>query len=253
MDLKIRSIIFLLLLSAFSAPADEWQHYFDSANMHYKNGEYEQAIEEYKKILEYGYESGELYFNLGNAYYKLNELGRARLNYERALQYLKGDEALQQNLKMVELRLVDQIEEPPKLILQVWWEHLLNLFSIGTLAVLVLAVFWGLLILAAYRLYLIRRGRKDWIRTIFIVFFVIFVFFCILFIQKIYIFETEEHGVILADKVTLYAEPAENSTELFVLHEGIKVEIIRSANEWYEVKLVDGKTGWIVDSAIEII
>jgi SH3-like domain-containing protein len=95
--------------------------------------------------------------------------------------------------------------------------------------------------------------KKDRVKSVFLVFLVVFIFFSTLLIQKIYNLETDEFGVILSDKVSLYSEPTDNSTELFVLHEGSKVEILRSANSWYEIRLVDGKTGWIDQSALQII
>ena len=248
--IKILPIIFVLF-SVVSA--DEWQYYFEQGNGHYQNGKYEEAIKEYKKIVDYGYESGELYYNLGNAYFKKNEMGQARLYYEKASKFLKNDEALEQNLKMVEFRLVDKIEAPPKLLLNVWWQILLDLFSMSALTIIIVILLWLLILVSSYRLYVNRRGRADKLKPLFVILLSSFLFLCLLYVHKIYILETEEFGVILEDKVTLHAEPIESSTELFVIHEGSKVEIKQSINGWFEVKLLDGKTGWLRQATLKKI
>jgi uncharacterized protein YgiM (DUF1202 family) len=51
----------------------------------------------------------------------------------------------------------------------------------------------------------------------------------------------------------LLAEPKIGGTEVFVLHEGTKVKIERRTNEWLEIKLVDGKTGWLTKDNLEVI
>ncbi|MEJ2543653.1 MAG: hypothetical protein P8Y99_06265 [Calditrichaceae bacterium] len=43
------------------------------------------------------------------------------------------------------------------------------------------------------------------------------------------------------------------ATEVFILHEGTKAKIERIAGEWYEVRLADGKTGWLKSTNMEII
>jgi len=250
--LKRLTLLFIVFLTGL-LNADEWQHYFAEGNHLYQQAEYEKAIERYEKIIDYGYESGELYFNLGNAYFKMNQIGWARLYYEKAALYLKNDDAVVQNLTMVKLRLVDQIESPPELFLSVWWNAVLNLFSMQALTILVILFLWSTLFIAGLRLYLVRRGIKDRIKSILGIVLLVFFVITIIFFHKIYIFETSDFGVILENKVTLRAEPGDAGTELFILHEGSKVEIIRNTPEWMEVRLEDGKTGWLKNTALEKI
>ena len=48
--------------------------------------------------------------------------------------------------------------------------------------------------------------------------------------------------------------PDESGTDLFVLHEGTRVEIIdNSMKEWKEIRLADGKIGWMPAKAMEVI
>jgi len=240
----------LLFISA--AHADQAGDMFLQANQLYQDGKFEAAIEKYESILDANLESGELYYNLANAYYKSGNIGKARLNYERALLWLEGDEAVVQNLELLKLRLIDQIEEPPRLFITVWWNALLNMFNTHTLGIIVLVAFWIVLITAAVFLYFRKRGRLQW-KSVFVTSFVIFLLLLTIWINKIYLFETEKYGVILASTITVHAEPAEDTTELFVLHEGTRVKVERNSNGWLEIRLADGKTGWLQGDVLEII
>lgn len=249
----MRIIFFTLLIFSFKvAFAEQANDLFAEGNVHYQAGEFELAIEKYELIRSNGMESGELYYNLANAYYKINKLGRARLNYERALEILEGDEAVEQNLELLKSRLVDQIEEPPRLLITEWWMTIINMYNMQTLAIVLLTFLWLTLISAGIFIYFRKRGRIKF-KGIFLSFLFCMIFVLTIWLNKIYLFETEKHGVILIPTVTVYAEPAENTTELFVIHEGTEVSILRSSGNWLEVRLIDGKTGWLVNEVLDTI
>ena len=61
-------------------------------------------------------------------------------------------------------------------------------------------------------------------------------------------------AVILAPSVVVKSSPSDRSTDLFLIHEGSKVEILdNSMKEWMEVKFEEGKQGWIPVNVAEII
>ena len=43
------------------------------------------------------------------------------------------------------------------------------------------------------------------------------------------------------------------SKDLFVIHEGTKVNIIDQVNGWYNISLADGRQGWVRKNDIEVI
>jgi len=153
---------YFLLTIAFIVPlqADVLQDNFDVGNQLYQQGQYEQAVEKYQLVLQAGFESGELYFNLGNVYYKLNQLGLARLYYERAAILLKNDEALTDNLALLNQRLIDKIPVPPQFFLLNWWDALLGIFNIHLLTWLTAGFFIIFLSFAALRRHALKRGRS---------------------------------------------------------------------------------------------
>ena len=56
---------------------------FDTGNVHYRDGNYADAITAYQEAIEGGYASGALFYNLGNAYFRNDELGQAIRFYEK--------------------------------------------------------------------------------------------------------------------------------------------------------------------------
>ncbi len=222
---------------------------FNEANNAYAEGDYQNAIEHYSAILHQGIESGEVYFNLGNAYFKTNDLGRAILYYEKASKFIEGDPALEQNLQLSRLRIVDKIEPIPELFIFEWWTTLTHLFSLDTLLWLSIAVFSILMILIIVNLLYGRQYIRQfiWVTSAFCILIFIITF------SHLYEFETSQFGVILEEKVSVISEPDIGGTEVFILHEGTKVKINRLLNNWLEITIPDGKTGWLRETSLEVI
>jgi uncharacterized protein YgiM (DUF1202 family) len=58
----------------------------------------------------------------------------------------------------------------------------------------------------------------------------------------------------MSTSVNVKSTPSENGTDLFVIHEGTKVTIIDPTMKgWKEIRLDDGKKGWIPTGSIEEI
>ena len=61
-------------------------------------------------------------------------------------------------------------------------------------------------------------------------------------------------AVIIHSAVTVKSTPSKNGTDLFILHEGTKVNITDgSMRSWKKVRVADGKEGWLETNQIEII
>ena len=54
--------------------------------------------------------------------------------------------------------------------------------------------------------------------------------------------------------ITVKSTPSKSGTDLFILHEGTRVEILdNSMKEWVEVQIADGKKGWMERRQMEEI
>ena len=60
-------------------------------------------------------------------------------------------------------------------------------------------------------------------------------------------------GIILAPSVVVRSSPSDSGTELFILHEGTKIEVNEEVSSWQNIKLIDGREGWIVVDDFESI
>jgi len=60
-------------------------------------------------------------------------------------------------------------------------------------------------------------------------------------------------GVIMTPSVTIQSTPHAEGTKLFTIHEGLTVNISTYVEGWYEIRLEDGRVGWIQKKDIEEI
>ncbi|MDR3351182.1 MAG: tetratricopeptide repeat protein [Prevotellaceae bacterium] len=238
----LAAILLLPFGSAATATADSlWAQ----ANTFYANGQYPDAIRVYSGIEAAGKASPDLYFNMGNAYYKQNELANAILYYERALRLSPGDAAIAYNLEMAQLRTLDRIDAIPEFFLFTRIRHLRQWASAdgwATLSLFLVAA--TLLCLAGFFFIRSVRLRK-------LSFFTAAA--CALLAAGSVIFAeaqrtavtSRSEAIIFPAVVTVKSAPDNTGKDLFILHEGAKVIIIDELSDWQNIRLRDGKEGWI--------
>jgi len=246
---KILFLSYVFLIIPCYLAAQSANYNFESANRAYADGKYQEAVALYEQIIQDGFESGEVYFNLGNSFYKLNEIGKSILYFEKASIYLPQDESLNQNLSIARLKVVDKIDSIPKLFIEIWWNRATQIFSINVFCWLTLILFiLTLCIISIYLIFTINIFKRlIW------VFSILFFLILILTVGRIYQFETSEFGVILINKISVVSEPSLSGTEVFILHEGTKVQVNRRLDGWFEISLADGKTGWLKATSLGMI
>lgn len=222
----------------------------DSAYVH---EHYQKAISDYESLLRAGV-SPELYYNLGNAYYRTDNITRAVLNYERALLLSPGDDDIRFNLQMARAKTIDKITPESEMFFVTWYHSLINLMSVDAWAYTALIVLAIAVVLALAYLFL----GPVWLRkTGFFGSLVLIVLFLLANLfghaQKQQL--TQRTGaIIVSPAVTVKSTPAKNGTDLFILHEGTKVTITDgSMRGWKEIRLADGRQGWLEVSQIEVI
>ena len=218
-----------------------------AGNQYYMDREYEKAIDCYTRVVEMGYSASSLYFNLGNAWYKQGNFPKAILYYEKARLLDPVDEDIRQNLAIANSRIVDKIENIPEFFLKRWISGLAVLLSPDQWALISLLVF--ALSLSAFFLYMFTNsyGLKKFGFTIGVI-LVALSLTGILFMNKRKQLIRHSHGaIIIAPVVNVKSSPDEQGTSVFVLHEGTRVVLMDSVQQWKEVKIPDGNKGWIQD------
>lgn len=226
---------------------------WEQAAAAYNNANYDQTIEAYMAILSQGLHSAKLYYNLANAHFKKNELGKAILYYNRALRLKPGDEDIRHNLEYAESSTKDSIEEIPEFFLTTWVRAIRltlsgNTWTILSLVMLALALGMALLFLLSQRLSLRKTG--FYMMSAAAVLYIITTLFAISD-RKTNVGHTE--AIVMSSSVSIKSSPDRAATELFVLHEGTKLTIGDTIEGWAEVRIADGRKGWIETSRIEKI
>lgn len=218
----------------------------------YMRNDYASAIQIYESLLKKG-EAAEVYYNLGNSYYKADDIAKAILNYERALLLQPGNADIRANLEIARSKTIDKVVSVPDIFFVAWVKSLTNCLSVDAWAKLGIVFF--ILLLISFSLFFFPNrlsGKKRvYSRNSILVFTVLSNIFASE--QKSELLDRND-AIVLSPSVTVRSTPSESGTGLFVLHEGHKIEIKdNSMREWKEIRLEDGKVGWIPASAIEVI
>ena len=218
----------------------------------YATKQYSEAANMYAEMFQYG-ESAALYYNYANALYKSNQIGLAILNYERALRLDPTNEDIKFNLEFVNKMKTDKIEPLEKFFITEWSESLGKLLTSNEWAYASIISFITMLVLVLLYLF----GRKVWLRKT--AFFSAFFLLLFSIITMVYAFQIKSlaennlEAIVLAGTVSVKSSPDDSGTEVFVIHEGTKVNVLSTLSTWSEVRLADGNVGWLQSSTIEKI
>ena len=60
-------------------------------------------------------------------------------------------------------------------------------------------------------------------------------------------------AIVVYPTITVKGSPADSGTQLFTVHEGLKVKVLSTLSGWSEVELSDGNVGWVPSVTIEKI
>jgi|SRR6185312_652285 len=225
----------------------------DSGNAAYAKGNYAKAITFYDNFLNSGYASAAVLYNLGNCYYKTNDIPRAILYYEKAKKIAPQDADIEFNLLLANQKTVDKINPDSQLLLQGWWDNFVNLASEKGWAIVCMLLFsLFLLLIIVYllsrRMFLKQLGLWGGLLML-----LLCIFSFILSHQQYTAASTHDSAIVMTATVTVKGAPADNATQLFVIHEGAKVKVIKTEGTWVEVKLANGNQGWMLATDIAAI
>lgn len=245
-------VLFYISVSSIALAADRDSLWL-KANNSYSLGEYNSAIDYYKQIEDSGYMSAKLWYNMGNAYYKLQEDGKAILYYERALKLDPSYQDAKNNLEIAKLKTLDKIESVPEFILTTWTKDIRNTMSSDSWAVTGIVFFLAtavLMLLFRHAPHVAQRKLSFILACITMV---------IVLIAFIFSFNLRSNAsskgsaVVLAPVSNVKSAPNSTGGNLFILHEGTKVEVLESVGGWSKVELSDGRQGWMESKDFEAI
>ena len=225
---------------------------FFSANNYYQKQDYTKALEEYRRVLDIGFESGRLYYNMGNCFFKLGKPGYAILYYEKALRLMPQDGDLRSNLAYA--RSLAGLSEasqgsgnPVTNALTAPFREL----SLRTTAVLCLVFYVIMVVIAGLFILNPLLAKKFTVLLPAIVILAVLGFSA--FGVRYYNEEMRRHGIAVKNQAECKYEPIDKSTTYYKLQEGDKVDIIKTRSGWSHIRRSDGKIAWVESGAVEEI
>ena len=268
--LKPLLALFLALLSAFPAMAAkvaerELQEAFHNANALFRQANdlsstdphgarerYAQAALQFEFLIRQGgVKNGHIYYDLGNTYFLMGDLGKAILNYKRARLLIPGDQDLARNMEYVRSRRMDKIVEgEPQLVLKtlLFWHYDIPIGKKRLFFVFLSSLFW---LLAAAAIVL-KRPVFRWP-------LVVTGALALLLLGSLAVDQwallTDRSGVILSQEVVARKGDGETYEPAFQepLHAGTEFTLVEKRPGWWNVRLADGRSCWLPESAAEMV
>lgn len=246
-------IIITLILSfrIISTAQTDVDPYLDSARAEYSANNFENSVRLYMRAIDHGYESPQLYYNIGNGYYKQTKIALAILWYQRALKLDPTYEDAQFNLQMAQQLIVDKIDPITPPFYKRWLQSAILWLTPNGWAIMSVIVFF---ILAGGLILLFSSAGDAWKRlAVPIVIVTIVLSIITLLFSKLSYNNARDKtiAIVMSPSVTVRSTPHSEGTKLFTIHEGLTVKVNSSVDGWCEIRLTDGRIGWLVKTDIE--
>ena len=221
---------------------------FKESNKLYLANHFENAVDGYLSIVDQNISNQILYYNIGNAYYRLDKLGYARLYYEKAKNSAVSDNSLlddiSYNISFLETQLIDEINPLPQFFLMKFMNKIILALSNNSWAFVLIIVMYVNLVLFLIFLFSSSSYVKSLAVKSLLFLFQFLLVVCFLFYMSSYQ-QQDVFAVLVSQNTYVKTAPSFNATNQFIIHEGLKFEIIDVVDDWSRVLLSDGKDGWI--------
>jgi tetratricopeptide (TPR) repeat protein len=254
---RIYYAVLMLLCAVSGSGMDMYAQSPDSlfveANELYRQEKYLDALNNYQAIEKQGLESASLYFNMANVYYRSNQVAPAIYYYEKALKLSPNDSDIQFNLEFANRMILDNIEPLPKSLGQKLMDTIILRFTYETWSKIAvgLAFLFATLFLLYHFSY--NTGKKR-------VYFITSILSVILVTSSLFFAYRNKHftdrnveAIVFSSQAEVRSAPTTSSEVYFELHEGTKVLVMESLDNWKKIRIADGKMGWINTAAIKEI
>lgn len=242
---------FVLVCSFWlAADAQSSVELYNRANKFYSSKQFQDAAADYEQLLSQGYRNAEIYYNLGNCYYKMDSIGKCILNYERALKLSPKDEDILHNLKLARLKPIDNIQPVPQLAIVTWWNDFVSFNSSKGWGIFAMIAVWLFILFFTMFFFLSRRRVFNIVALLFL--FVSFTSLALAVHQRQQEGKSDE-AIVMVSSSYIKSAPDASASDLFMIHEGTRLQILDQVGEWNKIRLADGKIGWMEKEGFERI
>ncbi|HNQ27943.1 MAG TPA: tetratricopeptide repeat protein, partial [Aquaticitalea sp.] len=207
----------------------------------------------YETILKDGKQSAELYFNLGNAHYKLDHIAPSIYYYEKALQLNPNDREIINNSVFAKNMTIDAIDTVPEVGFSKVMNEISRAFTFegwGKFSISFMVLFVAGFLFYYFASTVFKKRATFVASALMLALAAVSLFFA--FHNK-ELAANDRPAIVFAQESKVKSGPNLSSDEAFKLHEGTKVQILDTFNEWKKIKLTDGKTGWVPKDDIKAL
>jgi len=244
----MKKLCYILLLTTqfFWAQGD-----FQKGNELYRKGNYSEASTAYESVLKTKKHSAELYYNLGNSYYKLNKVAPAIYNFEKAQLLNPTDVDIKNNLKFAQKLQIDDFKEVPKVGFNKMIQDVTSTYSYNA---------WGWIAVGFSFIFLVfflgyYFSQTTLLKRLFFVgMFVVLLGILISVLSAIFekdAYTNDRPAIVFDEVLALKTEPKTDSQDALLLHEGTKVYVLETLDNWKKILLPDETQGWVEANAIK--
>lgn len=249
----MRLIIFLLVCCSYLLGVAQNDQIFEQANGLYNEGKYAEAIDKYESILDSEVHSAALYFNLGNANYKLNNIAPSIYYYEKAKRLAPNDKEIQSNLAFSKNMTIDAIDKVPQVGFSRIINNVVNTFNTDVWAKISVGgvIVFVLLFLMYHFSYATYRKRIAFVTSV--VSLIVACFSVAMSFQKESLDKKDNPAIVFVQESRVKSEANKTSEEVFRLHEGTKVQVLETYEDWKKIQLSDNSIGWIPSKDVKLL
>ena len=206
----------------------------------------------YATILKYGIRDARVEYNLGNTYFKMGRLGQSILSYERARRLAPTDPEILANLELARSKCYDRVV-PVEVAWPVrWLRAVQDRIGPDRHALAFLGVVWVIAFLVTWA----STRAPGWTAGAgwsLVALTLAATLVGLSWYTSYGRLEGKRLAVVLDGAVEVLAGPGENNASLFIVHEGLTLELRAEWPEWVQVSLPNGLHGWLPRSAVGLV
>ncbi len=240
---KIIVIALIIFSNGLLAQVDSL---FAKANKLYQSEKYSEALTAYQEIEKHKLSSDDLWYNMANTYYKMNKIAPAIYYYEKVLLQSPSHSDAQFNLAFAKRMTLDNIEPLPKTVFQKFNQGFILKLTYNTWAWLAIGLsFLFAVLFLLFHFSYSSSHKRLYFMTSFVSAILALLTIAITYQNYKYV-KSNKEAIVFIQKTEVKTAPTMASEVSFELHEGTKVNILESLDNWKKIKIADGKIGWII-------
>ncbi len=249
-------LLLIVLLFASEVRAQESaQLVFDEANTFLQEGDYQEAMNRYRKIHASNQVSGALFLNMGIAASQLDSMGLAKYYFLKAAEFPTTTEQATIGIEYVNSQFSRQSAQLPKLP----WDRAIDSLKAGLGSDGVFIIGFVFVVFAMVLVLLKWFGMANFkkFRTVLALVFSAGVLVIVLAFYVDYVDNRYSEAVIVSIEKQVKSAASETSNLVSLAYEGYTVTIDNNASMnhdgWYYIRLGNGQFGWISRSGTRIL